>query len=113
MLGDWTNNLTYVTMLQFWKKLIKLLKIALLGPYFGKNWATMGYAQNQAISSWNCCRTNNFFAQENNLVLSGSIWANTALGNFLCNIALWVADNLYKENKKYNCSGPLSIQIVV
>ena len=30
------------------KKLVKLLKIALLGPYLGKNWANIDYAQNQA-----------------------------------------------------------------
>ena len=30
------------------KKLVKLLKIALLGPYLGKNWASIDYAQNQA-----------------------------------------------------------------
>ena len=30
------------------KNSVKLLKIALLGPYLGKNWASMGHAQNEA-----------------------------------------------------------------
>ena len=29
------------------KKTLKLLQIALLGPYLGKNWASRGHAQNQ------------------------------------------------------------------
>ena len=31
------RSITYVTILQFWKKSLKLLHIALLGPYLGKN----------------------------------------------------------------------------
>ena len=30
------------------KKMVKLLKIALLGPYLDKNWTSMGHAQNEA-----------------------------------------------------------------
>ena len=30
------------------KNSVKLLKIALVGPYLGKNWASMGHAQNEA-----------------------------------------------------------------
>ena len=30
------------------KKLVKLLKVALLGLYSGKNWSSMGHTQNQA-----------------------------------------------------------------
>ena len=43
-------SITYVktVVLKKKKQLVKLLKIALLGPYLGKNWASMGHAQNQA-----------------------------------------------------------------
>ena len=49
MLGHWINiyNLCYhIVVLK--KKLIKLLKIVLLGPCLGKNWASMGHTQNEA-----------------------------------------------------------------
>lgn len=40
--------ITYSIMLQFWKKkLLELLKITILGPYLGNNWASMGQTQNQ------------------------------------------------------------------
>ena len=46
MSGQWINiyNVCYIVVLE--KKSVKLLKTALLGPYLGKNWASMGYAQN-------------------------------------------------------------------
>ena len=51
MLGHWINidNLCYHIVVLKKKNLAKLLKIALLGPYLGKNWASMGHTQNEAI----------------------------------------------------------------
>ena len=40
-------NLCYHIVVLKKKKLVKLLKIALLGPYLGKNWASMGHALNE------------------------------------------------------------------
>ena len=45
MLGHY--NLCYhIVVLK--KKSAKLLKVALLGPYLGKNWASMGHTLNEA-----------------------------------------------------------------
>ena len=49
MLAHWINiyNLGYhIVVLK--KNSVTLLKIALLGPYLGKNWASMSHAQNEA-----------------------------------------------------------------
>ena len=49
MLGHSINiyNLCYhIVILK--KKTDKLLKIAILGPYLGNNWASMGHTQNEA-----------------------------------------------------------------
>ena len=48
MSGNWINiyNLCYNTVV-LKKKSLKLLQIALLGPYLGKNSASRGHAQNQ------------------------------------------------------------------
>ena len=35
-------------------------------------------------------------------MLSGSIWANIAQGNHLCNVGPWLTDNFYEENNLYN-----------
>ena len=38
---------TYVVILYFWEKMVKLLNIALLRPYLCKNRARMGHAQTE------------------------------------------------------------------
>ena len=52
-------------------------------------------------------------------LLSGSVWANIAQGNHLCNVGPWLTDNFYEENNLYNvvstmlgqhCIGILSSQ---
>ena len=35
-------------------------------------------------------------------MLSGSVWANIAQGNHLCNVGPWLTDNFYEENNLYN-----------
>ena len=49
MLGHWINiyNLCYhyCCFVLFYHKLVKLLKIALLGHYLGKHWTSMGHAK--------------------------------------------------------------------
>ena len=50
MLGHWINiyNLCYhycCFVVLFYHKLVKLLKIALLGHYLGKHWTSMGHAK--------------------------------------------------------------------
>ena len=35
-------------------------------------------------------------------MVSGSVWANLAQGNHLCNVGPWLTDNFYKENNLYN-----------
>ena len=40
-------QLLWIFLLQFWKKSLKLLKIALLVPYLGKIRSSMGHSQNQ------------------------------------------------------------------
>ena len=49
MLGHWTNIYSLCYHIVVLKKIsVKLLKIALLRPYLGKNWANMGHAQDEA-----------------------------------------------------------------
>ena len=33
--------------------------------------------------------------------MSGSIWADIAQGNYLCNVSPWLTDNFYEENNLY------------
>ena len=35
-------------------------------------------------------------------MVSGSVWANLAQGNHLCNVGPWLTDNFYEENNLYN-----------
>ena len=46
----------------------------------------------------------NNFVQENNLaaILSGSFWANIAIGNYLLDVGLGLEDNFSKENNLRN-----------
>ena len=47
----WDIELIFITcviIVVLKKNLVKLLKIALLEPYLGKNWASMGHTQNEA-----------------------------------------------------------------
>ena len=52
-------------------------------------------------------------------MLPGSVWDNTAYGNYLCNVGPWLTENIYEESKLYNvvstmlgqhCIGILSSQ---
>ena len=75
-------SMTYVIMLLSWKKLVKLLKIALLGPYLDKNWVSMGRTQNQVQCFYGNTKRrskalkNFLFSQNMNIKIS-KYWAET------------------------------------
>ena len=76
MLGHWINiyNLCYhycCFVVLFYHKLVKLLKIALLGHYLGKHWTSMGHAKmklnffflalNKLLQmTYHCCSTHRY-----------------------------------------------------
>ena len=40
-------------------------------------------------------------------MLSRSVWANVAQGNYLCNVDPWLTGNFYEKNDLYNVVSPI------
>ena len=43
-------------------------------------------------------------------MLSGSVWANIAQGNHLCNVGPWLTENFYEKNNLYNAVPTMLVQ---
>ena len=42
------------------------------------------------------------YKKKKSTMMSGSVWANIAQGNHLCNNGAWLTENFYEENNLYN-----------
>ena len=52
-------------------------------------------------------------AQKKSESLPGSVWANIAQGDYLCNVGPWLTDNFYEENNLYNVASTMLRQYYI